>query len=147
MEIVLTRYYMPEATYGALTGDNGMNIVTIEQPWKQNKSFESCVPEGEYHVIRDVRPSRGRTFCLINEELNVAKYPTPGMRDSILIHVGNFVEDIQGCIAPGKKIAPIGSELAVWSSRDAWRTLDRYVGEREEFKLIIRQYRPAQWRT
>ncbi len=145
-ELVLTRYYLPTCTLGKLTGDEGLNIRTIERPWLQNQPFVSCVPEGDYKVIRDNRPSRGPTFCLINEDLNVYRYPATGKRDSILIHVGNWVSDIEGCIAPGQAFSVMRGENAVARSVPAWRDLNLYVGTDQEFKLIIRQYRPECWR-
>lgn len=145
-EIYLTRYYLPECTLGRMTGDDGLHIYTIERPWKRNKPFHSCVPEGEYRVIRDTRPSHKRTFCLINEDLDVCQYPERGKRDSILIHVGNWVKDVVGCIAPGMRHAIIKGENAVTQSVAGWRVLDQYVGREKEFRLIIRQYKPETWR-
>ncbi len=145
-ELVLTRYYLPDCTLGTLTGDEGLTLATIERPWLQNKPFVSCVPEGDYKVIRDTRPNRGPTFCLINHNLDVYRYPEYRKRDSILIHVGNWVKDIEGCIAPGRMFAILGGENAVAQSVVAWRMLNKYVGKDQEFKLIIRQYRPECWR-
>ena len=145
-DLVLTRFYMPDCTLGVMTGDDGLDLKTIERPWLQNKPFESCVPEGDYHVIRDNRPSRGPTFCLINEDLDVYRYPESGKRDSILIHVGNWVKDIVGCIAPGRSFAVMRGENAVARSVAAYRVLNLYIGRDKEFKLTIRQYKPAEWR-
>lgn len=144
-ELTLTRYYLPPCTLGVMTGE-GFRLKTIERPWLKNKPFESCVPEGTYRVIRDSRPSRGSTFCLINESLDVYQYPAVGKRDSILIHVGNWVKDIVGCIAPGLEFGVMREENVVVQSATAWRALDQYVGSDKEFKLIIRQYRPECWR-
>lgn len=145
-ELVLTRYYMPDCTLGVMTGDDGLELKTIERPWIQNKGFESCVPEGDYLVLRDSRPAHSHTFNLVNEDLDVYRYPTNGKRDSILIHTGNWVKDIVGCIAPGLAFAVMKGENAVTQSVAAYRMLNMYVGKDKEFNLTIRQYMPEPWR-
>ena len=145
-ELVLTRYYLPDCTLGTLFGDDGLDLVTMEQPWNGNKPFKSCVPEGEYRVSRDSRPSHRHTFCLVNHNLYVYKYPTDGRRDSILIHVGNRVKDIVGCIAVGTEPGILGMENAVMNSVAAYRQLNGYIGKDQEFTLVIRQYTPEPWR-
>lgn len=153
-DLILTRFYLPKCTLGVMTGDDGLDIKIMERPWKQNKPFESCVPEGTYTVIRDERPSHKYTFCLINEDLDVYRYPSSGKRDSILIHVGNKVEDVVGCLAPGVMFgtkAPAAGynadgENVVLRSADGFRKLNGYIGGDQEFQLTIRQYVPEMWR-
>lgn len=153
-DLVLTRYYLPDMTLGVLTGDDGLDLVTMEQPWRHNKPFHSCIPEGTYLVIRDSRPSHKRTFCLISKQNGVARYAARDMRDSILIHVGNKVTDIEGCIAPGQSFGTkspatgysTDGENVVLSSANAFRELDKYIGDDDSFRIIIRQYKPEPWR-
>ena len=153
-DLILTRYYMPDCTLGTITGDDGLDIVTMERPWELNRPFYSCVPEGEYRVTRDSRPSHNHTFCLVNHNLGVYKYPTDGRRDSILIHVGNKVSDFAGCIGPGTHFgtkAPTAGysaegENIVMGSMNAYRRLNKYIGDDQEFTLVIRQYTPEPWR-
>lgn len=145
-DLILTRYYTLDQTFGTLFGDQGLQLVTIEQPWCGNKPFKSCVPEGEYKVIRDSRPKHEHTFCLVNEDLGIARYPANGMRDSCLFHVANTVLDIEGCIGPGLDFGYVKNMWAVIASVPAFRKLNGYIGEDNEFNLLIRQYKPAPWR-
>jgi len=145
-DLILTRYYTLDQTFGTLFGDQGLQLVTIEQPWCDNIPFKSCVPEGEYTVIRDSRPKHSRTFTLINEDLGITRYPAAGMRDSCLFHVANVVTDIEGCIGPGLQYGYVKNMWAVVASVPAFRKLDSYIGDDQEFNLLIRQYKPAPWR-
>jgi hypothetical protein len=94
---------------GFLSFNNEL-LTTIERPWIEHvhpggKPFESCVPVGTYRIIYHTRKNGDVVPALINEELGV--YYTAEERDHergrylILIHIGNWVEDVVGCIAPG----------------------------------------------
>ena len=87
---------------------------TIERPWVDDgtpggKSFESCVPDGIYDLEPFTRPDGTEVYMLVNEELGVYRFEedVPGAdkalngRWLVLIHVGNFVRNVVGCIAPG----------------------------------------------
>lgn len=89
MEIELVRYVNSSTyTLGLLFVNKEFTMYTLERPWLANRPWVSCIPEGEYKVVRlgdrerwEVLDVKGRT--------------------NIQIHVGNRVNDSQGCILVG----------------------------------------------
>ena len=87
-------------------------LATIEQEWRAHpegdpggESNNSCVPAGKYQLIPHTRPDGKKVVALVNEDLGVyyqAEHRPNGKgRFLILIHIGNWVTDVVGCIAPG----------------------------------------------
>lgn len=70
-----------------------MALRYVELPWKDNSQKVSCIPEGIY----DVQKRLSEKFGEVIRVLNVTG------REGILIHAGNKVSDVQGCILPGIK--------------------------------------------
>lgn len=81
-----------QATLGRLFVDGRQLCFTLERPWLDNQRGVSCIPEGVYHGAIQPSPHFKRD---LPELLDV-----PG-RSQILIHVGNYVTDSQGCILVG----------------------------------------------
>jgi len=52
MELQLIRRYYPEGTRGVLLCKKQRVCYTIEQPWVNNQSSLSCIPEGRYCLRR-----------------------------------------------------------------------------------------------
>lgn len=131
--LILRRTYFLDATIGHLfivTEDNPV-FFTIERPWLDNRIKVSCIAQGEYNVV----PYTSAKNPDVWEVTNV-----PG-RSKILIHVANFADQLEGCIAPG-----LGSgymrhnkelQKAVTSSRMAIRQMKDILGYPSEFKLKI----------
>jgi|SRR5690606_11045739 len=122
MIATLERYKMtPEHTMGVLViGEE--QFYTVERPWLDNKSFVSCIPEGEYRCVRYSSPKFPDTF-------EVTKVPG---RTYILIHAGNYAHDVQGCIAVGLgRDVEAGmvthSKKAMEALRHATRLLDEFT--------------------
>ena len=140
MKILLERFaYMENRTMGQLHIQDH-TFLTIERPWisslhhKGGRNFESCVPDGEYSLLPFESEAHPESYILKNEELDVFA-DNPGKdkgRWSILIHVGNYVKDVVGCIAPGLT----GDESHVWESRKAMARIRELLG-REEHVLVI----------
>lgn len=125
---------------------NNTVLCTLERPWIEvsspgGKPFESCVPVGKYKVIKHVRPSGDTVPALINKELGVyylsEDRPNGKGRYLILIHVGNWVDDIVGCIAPGLTHTDSKKGRMVTRSRDAMKKLMEYLDGEEEAELNI----------
>ena len=90
----------------------------IERPWIDDgtpggKSFESCVPSGIYELLPYTRNNGDEVYALVNEELGVYYHydDVPGDSEeekrqngrwAVLIHVGNWVRDVVGCLAPAR---------------------------------------------
>ncbi|OED34526.1 hypothetical protein AB832_07460 [Flavobacteriaceae bacterium (ex Bugula neritina AB1)] len=91
MEIVLKREYFKTHTAGVLTLPDGSIFYTIERPWLDNKPYESCIPESLY----ECRSYSSQKFPDVWEVTDVED------RTYILLHQGNYVHDVEGCIAVG----------------------------------------------
>jgi hypothetical protein len=106
--VILERFaYSPHGTFGRLRVGN-FACYTVERPWKDNRVRESCIPEGEY-ALQLGRYHRGGYPAY--EVLGV-----PG-RTLIKIHIGNTIDDVVGCIAPGQRLGYLRNKWAVISSR------------------------------
>ena len=103
-------------------------LVTLERPWiatsvhNGGKNDISSIPNGTYKLVPFARPSKDNIIVpqLMNKELGVYLFedemPPEGGRFLILMHPGNIVDDIVGCICSGSwKREP----HEVNSSRDA----------------------------
>lgn len=118
---------------------------TIEQPWRDNRRFVSCVPAGEYTLERFVSDKYGEVVALVNHDLGVysRKHEAgDGDRYACLIHAANWSSQLQGCIAPGKTLSwgkrssDYASNMMVTSSRN---TLKKLLAEIEaDNKILIR---------
>lgn len=124
------------------------SFVTIERPWIENPAGvgglprQSCVPPGSYTVIPHHSSNFPNTYALVNRDLGV--YYQPGDipadqkwgRSAILMHVGNRVRDVIGCIGVGKDHGQLGGEPAVLRSTLAMRELDELL-KRQRHTLQI----------
>ncbi|MBX6381456.1 MAG: hypothetical protein IRZ07_00575 [Microbispora sp.] len=143
----LTRFaYLRSCTLGMLRFGE-LELATIERPWIPNpagpggRPRESCIPDGMYTVRPHASQRFPNTYALINHALGVYYQPgdvPPGQpwgRTAILIHVGNSVQDVIGCIAVGMHHA--AEQLMVVDSRIAMDRLRNVLG-RDTHQLIIR---------
>lgn len=125
----LTRGFMSkDVTLGYLKadGENHEPIYTLELPWLQNRRQKSCIPTGVYRCVNYY----GKRFSDVYE---VTEVPS---RDAILIHAGNTVDDIQGCILLGLSAGQIKGKPAVLESRKAIDVLHRLT-KKQGFMLAI----------
>lgn len=87
--LTLKRKYLDTHTEGKIILPNGEELFTLERPWKGNKQMVSCIPEGEYIVVRD-HTGRHKYFS-VKDVVG---------RSAIEIHPANVVSELAGCIAP-----------------------------------------------
>lgn len=98
MKALLKRFdYDDKQTLGDLIVFNERNGIeftcrTLELAWKDNKRRVSCIPEGEYTVIKHNSPRFGECFWIKDVE----------GRSEILIHHGSFNYNTLGCVLVGK---------------------------------------------
>lgn len=104
-------------TLGTLYGD-GLVLATLERPWIPDpdsatglagEPLVSCVPDGEYILRPHVSEKYGAdrfVYALENKDLGV--YYTGAIpegqkygRTAVLIHVANYVRQLEGCIGVG----------------------------------------------
>ena len=126
----------PNETEGFLSWDKAV-LATMERPWKPTdvpggEPFRSCVPVGSYELLPHTRPDGKAAFALVNPALGVhylqEDVPAEGGRYLILIHAGNWVSDVVGCIAPGLGKGPSDRGPMVKSSVAAMAKLLEYIG-------------------
>lgn len=132
MELLIDRFaYTRFGTLGRLTV-GGLDLYTVERPWRGNERNESCIPEGVYCYQRHDSPKHGETLWLRD---------VPG-RSEILIHPANGPHQLDGCLAPGIAYDwwAEHNELCVVDSREAMRKLLEVVGD--EGDLEISTWRP-----
>lgn len=119
--------YGDKETLGKFVDENSITIAhTIERPWIAGLNpggmpFESCVPDGIYQLVPHTRPSGRKVVALVNPDLGVwyqkEDRPNPWGRYLVLIHSGNYVENVVGCIAPGETRTIADNRRMVTSSR------------------------------
>ena len=118
MKAVLTRIKGGEGnhsepqTLGIFTAYKGLmkvfECLTLERPWADNKRGVSCIPDGEYQVRKwhnDEAEEAGKRITY--NHFQVLDVPD---RTGILIHVGNYVDQIEGCILPGTHFADMNKD-------------------------------------
>jgi hypothetical protein len=110
-------------TYGVFIYERKIICYSLELPWLGNVQNKSCIPFGQYDVVKANSPRLGQVFYVKD---------VPG-RSSILIHPGNTLKDTDGCILPGSSVFDGG----VSRSRDALD--DLYSALPSNFKLNIRK--------
>ena len=149
MNLILNRFISDQyRTLGTLIVDDKY-FPTIERPWIKSDLHQgglnsySCVPPGTYKVIPHNSARFPNTYALVNHALDV--YYQPGDvpkgkqgRTAILIHVGNRVRDVIGCIAVGMEHGTLGGEPAVLRSGLAMRELDKILA-RQHHNLTIQE--------
>jgi len=130
MQVTLTRTkYTSEGVLGRLDVPGiKRTLYTLEQPWRNNRKGESCIPTGDYgcipHGWEDGTPVHKKKVW---EVTNV-----PGDRNAILFHVGNYPKDSKGCILVGTST----SGVHVWHSSHAISAMRSVIG-RKNFNLKI----------
>jgi len=131
-------------TQGFLSFDNEI-LATIERPWIPSdtpggKPNESCVPDGLYELGAHIRPNGDEVVALFNPSLGVyylaEDRPNGVGRYLILCHIGNWVSDIIGCVAPGLSKGQSAQGPMVKSSRAAMSRLMDYIdGDDAELEI------------
>ncbi len=118
--------WTPNETYGNLIRWDGFPIcVTLEDPWRENMTGESCIPEGCYNATPYSAPTYGKTW-----QIQVPR------RSAILIHAGNTEDNTRGCILLGSTWGE-RSKLDILASKTA---VKRFHTEQpwEDFWLDVR---------
>lgn len=120
-----------KGTFGILSKEGLPLCVTCELPWKYNEKKKSCVPVGKY-VCKPYTSSRFPEVWELQDVRN---------RSAILIHWGNTIEDIEGCILVGRSFAAFkdakGDLIGVTNSKLTYEQLRKVLPN--EFTLVIRQ--------
>lgn len=82
---------------------NGMpryDFVTLEKPNLHNTFNVSSIPAGTYKATKYIRPNKKKAIQLHGTD----------PRTWILIHSGNYFDDSEGCILPGKRFGDMNAD-------------------------------------
>lgn len=132
-KIILERFaYSPYGVFGKIIFPE-FECFTVERPWLDNKPRESCIPEGRYRLKLGMYNRGGYPAYEVMDVPN---------RSLIKIHIGNTIDDIVGCIAPGKSLGYLERKWGVTSSKKAFKEFMGAMGDAEDSMLHITQYRP-----
>lgn len=105
--------------FGKLVLPDGWECYTVELPWRNNAQSESCIPDGTYELHKRwsgvVRRSSEGEFKRGWHVRHVFA------RKYIMIHPGNTLLDLDGCIALGSDMGYVEGHWAVTRSRDTFR--------------------------
>ena len=101
-------------TFGRMFHSDGWFCYTVERPWQDNIPTFSCIPAGLYQVKLGVYHKHNYPAY---ELLNVPQ------RAGIKIHVANYAQELEGCIAPGRELGWVESYWAVTESQAAFDDL------------------------
>lgn len=124
--LILRRFcYRDDSTFGVFLYRNQPRMLTLEDPWKGNKPFVSCIPPGTYEVA----PYSSQHYP---DHWQVLDVPD---RTNILIHEGNTEIDTKGCILVGSEFGELRGHPAVLKSVKALNALRVMLPER--FQLTV----------
>lgn len=138
MILHLNRYESTsDGTFGKMTvGD--LVLHTVERPWLNNKPFESCIPAGAYRLEPFRRANGDEVYVLLNEDEGITRFQEPkSKRYTILIHAGNWMTDVVGCIAPGIKRSVSNDKPMVTSSRTAMKEMMARMKYHDDNHIVI----------
>lgn len=132
-KISLETWVQHDCTIGRLTFD-GLQLFTLELPWRGNQPNISCVPEGTYRVTKYQSPTKGPVLLL---------HDVPG-RTYIEIHAGNFIRQIEGCVlvGDGLKHLDVDGVPDVTNSRAALDRLLAAVPDETTIEIVRSYSRP-----
>ena len=135
VRLTLLRKSLERCTLGEMSV-YGRVLYTIERPWIADHLYpagylgRSCVPLGRYQLIHHNGSIFKNVWALVNEDLHVYHQPADVplhkrhfARTAILIHAGNTVANVIGCIAPGTYRTKLGGHHFVGRSKKAIRLL------------------------
>lgn len=102
--------------------------VTLELTWKNNKNRVSCIPEGEYEVVRRWSPKFKDHFHITDVE----------GRSFILIHSGNYHSQILGCVLVGDEYKDINRDgrYDVVNSKNTLADLRGLMPQKFKLKIV-----------
>ena len=121
--------YQDKQTLGHLLFNGKEVAKTVELAWKNNNPRISCIPNGEYTVVRRFSAKYGNHFHITG---------VPG-RQYILIHNANYHYQLLGCVAVGKAHTDLDKDgyLDVTESKATMRKLLMQLPQ--TFTLVVKK--------
>ena len=117
-----------------------LKIYGMEQPWRNNKSSISCIPDGQYILVPHESGKYGNTWAFVGGTVSHYR-DRSSSRYACLIHAGNTVSDVKGCLAVGLDwtTTPEGN-LFVSSSRKAMTALKEKLDTNKWYHAEINSF-------
>jgi hypothetical protein len=100
LTLFLNREPEPHLTRGVLLMPSGRELHVLERPWRDNRPFDSCIPDGVYLITPYKSPRFGDVYIVIGGTVSQFK-SAQHERYGILFHGANKVQQLAGCLAPG----------------------------------------------
>lgn len=113
----------------------GAHCFTVERPWRDNRRFESCIPEGTYWL--HYRES-GTVWRTTGHEFRRG-YEVMGVegRDDIMLHPANSMYDLEGCIGVGNRIAEWGVDPKTGGYNAKAKKVRTVANSRDTFRELM----------
>lgn len=119
---------------------NGRKFHSVEQAWRDNQPFKSCVPYGVYKLVRYRSTRYHDLWALRNPDLGVGVYSGDSLRYACLFtHIGNFPGNFVGCVGAGDSLGYIDGQLGVGNTGVTTRRVLALMDHEEDHTLIIRR--------
>lgn len=140
MRVILDRFCLGRdgdmGTFGKLRLPDGWQCYTVEENWRDNEWGRSCIPYGRYALgLR-----RSGVVERASEGLFIRGYEVQNVlnRTHIMIHPGNTVRAVDGCIAVGNALGTLDGYWAVMDSDNTFANLMRRFDAAEDLFLEVR---------
>ena len=127
-----------DGNFGVIVDNNTPYEVTLEESWKNNQPFESCIPVGIYLC---------KKFYSVKFNLTTFHITDVPERENCIFHPGNTETDTEGCILIGTRFGhliardddsgKIESQPAVLYSLSAFKRFMNRMSKYDEFVLQI----------
>lgn len=96
----------PLGCFGEIRINGRFFCYTVEQPWRDNRRFVSCIPAGVYDVVAYNSANYGEVAALVGAGVVVGRENAAADdRYDCLAHPANWSHQLQGCFAPGDRLA------------------------------------------
>jgi hypothetical protein len=143
VKLVLTRIgSTPWGTLGRLIAESGFSCVTMERQWRNNAIKRSCIPAGVYPLKLRYSPVVYRTTKGRHDKgWEVLDVPN---RSLIMFHPGNFEDDVNGCIAPGRAFSVLNRVPCVSHSLPTFNRMMDELAADPDHRLEIVWERPEE---
>ena len=132
--LVYRNLYLKQEVLGNLFIFEGTKLLfkckTVELAWRDNKRNISCAPEGKYPIVLEYSNKFKRKLWELKDVDN---------RSEIKIHVANFYQQLNGCIAVGDMHTRINSDEYpdVRNSRYTLSRMHKAMGSDNEAEIHI----------
>lgn len=109
MQLVATRKFEDFGGVYSLLEWGDLSLWLMEREWNGNRRNVSCVPRGEYKLVRHHGTKYPDTWALVGLTVGGGVHAIQGKsRYACVIHSAAFPSDLEGCLAPAEAIGSHG---------------------------------------